>query len=167
MWQTILAADPVNRGKNVKLPAGSASVSSRHAVSAMRGFTLIELVIVIAIVAILAAIAIPSYQDSVRKARRGQAKADMVEYAQLAERFHTINNTYLNFETGLPAVSPREAGATPAYDLNYATTQNTFLITATPAVGSMQTGDTRCLTLTLSETGLKTESGSGTVPDCW
>ncbi|MDW7601742.1 prepilin-type N-terminal cleavage/methylation domain-containing protein, partial [Stenotrophomonas maltophilia] len=55
-----------------------------------RGFTLIELMIVVAVVAILAAIAYPSYSEHVRKSRRAQAKADLVEYAQLAERFHTV-----------------------------------------------------------------------------
>lgn len=133
------------------------------------GFTLIELMIVVAVVAILAAIALPSYQDSVRKSRRGQAKADMVEYAQRAERFHTINNTYVGFNTipaaPLPVVSPREAGATPAYRLDYAATQNTFTITAQPLGG--QLNDTRCLDLSINQANVKTENGSGTLSDCW
>ena len=58
------------------------------------GFTLIELMIVVAVVAILAAIAVPSYQEQVRKSRRAQAKADIVEYVQMAERFFTVNNTF-------------------------------------------------------------------------
>lgn len=59
-----------------------------------KGFTLIELMIVIAIVAILTAIAYPSYQDSVRKARRGSAQADLVELANFMERRFTENNAY-------------------------------------------------------------------------
>ena len=77
--------------------------------SAAAGFTLIELMIVVAVVAILAAIAVPSYQEQVRKSRRAQAKADLVEYAQMAERFFTVNNTYVGFT--LPTTqSPREGG---------------------------------------------------------
>ncbi|MET0718666.1 MAG: type IV pilin protein, partial [Pseudoxanthomonas sp.] len=82
----------------------------------MRGFTLIELMIVVAVVAILAAVSYPSFQDQIRKSRRAQAKADLVEYAAAAERFHTSNNSYVGFT--LPfTVSPREAGATVRYNL--------------------------------------------------
>src|SRR5690554_6217446 len=78
------------------------------------GFTLIELMVVVAVVAILAAIAIPSYQEQVRKSRRGQAQADLVELAQRAERSHTVNNTYAEFWDDVPTdhrVSPRTGTA--------------------------------------------------------
>ena len=129
-----------------------------------RGFTLIELMIVVAVVAILAAIAVPSYQEQVRKARRAQAKADVVEYVQMAERFFTVNNTYVGF--ALPtAVSPREAGATARYNLA-ATTQNaTQYVLAATAVGP-QAND-RCGNLSVSNTGLKTKSGSASLTECW
>ncbi len=131
----------------------------------VRGFTLIELMIVVAAVAILAAIALPSYNDAVRKSRRGQAKADITEYAQVAERFHTANNTYVNFDTAfaLPNQSPREVGATARYNLRYVTTQNTFTITAT-AQGD-QAND-RCGNLSINQAGVKTNS-SGSLADCW
>lgn len=132
-----------------------------------RGFTLIELMIAVAIVAILVAIAYPAYDDSVRKARRGQAKADMAELAQLAERWHTVNNTYVGFWASVPSsqkVSPR-TGGTVAYNLGQVETANTFTITATPTGG--QTKDTRCGTLTLNQAGQKTKSGSGSLADCW
>lgn len=132
-----------------------------------RGFTLIELMIAVAIVAILVAIAYPAYDDSVRKARRGQAKADMAELAQLAERWHTVNNTYVGFWASVPSsqkVSPR-TGGTVAYNLGQVETANTFTITATPTGG--QTKDTRCGTLTLNQAGQKTRSGSGSLADCW
>ena len=58
------------------------------------GFSLIELMIVVAVIAILAAIVYPNYRESVLKSRRGQAKADLVEMAQILERRHTVQNDY-------------------------------------------------------------------------
>jgi len=127
-----------------------------------KGFTLIELMIVVAVLAILAAIAYPAYQDYVRKARRGQAKADLVEYMQLAERFHTVNNTYANFT--LPSnQSPREGG-TAYYTLAPTVqTQSTFTIVAT--ANGAQAQD-KCGNLGINQAGVKTNT-SGTLASCW
>ncbi|WP_454831864.1 type IV pilin protein [Pseudoxanthomonas wuyuanensis] len=130
---------------------------------AAAGFTLIELMIVVAVVAILAAVAYPSYQEQVRKSRRAQAKADIVEYAQLAERFFTVNNTYVGFDNGLPIQSPREAGATAHYGLNFATTQSTFTITANAQGGQ---AEDKCGNLSLTQSGVKGNS-AGELKDCW
>lgn len=129
-----------------------------------RGFTLIELMIAVAIVAILAAIAYPSFDDAVRKSRRGQAKADMLEYAQMLERFHSVNNTYVGF--ALPvAQSPREAGSTARYTLALTTqTATAFVITATAQGG--QAND-RCGNLGISNAGVKTRTGSVPLSECW
>ncbi|NJC47423.1 UNVERIFIED_ORG: type IV pilus assembly protein PilE [Xanthomonas campestris] len=126
------------------------------------GFTLIELMIVVAVVAILAAIAYPNYSEYVRKSRRAQAKADLVEYAQLAERYHTVQNTYVAFT--LPnTVSPREGG-TAAYNLTSPqVTQSTFVITATPT--NVQSAD-KCGTLSIDQASRKTNS-KGALSDCW
>ena len=72
--------------------------------SFFKGFTLIELMIVVAVIAILAAIAYPSYQDSVRKSRRADAKAVVLNAAQILERCYTQNNVYTGC-TGLPTES--------------------------------------------------------------
>ncbi|MEP6908424.1 MAG: type IV pilin protein [Pseudoxanthomonas sp.] len=143
-------------------------ISSRMAGQGSRyqsmGFTLIELMIVVAVIAILAAVAFPSYQDAIRKSRRGQVKADMVEYAALAERWRTINNTYAGF--ALPVgQSPREVGAPARYNLtpNAAFADaNTFTITATPTTG--QDLD-RCGTLSINQAGVKTSAAA--VSECW
>ncbi len=133
-----------------------------------RGFTLIELMVVVAIVAILAAVAYPSYEDSIRKSRRGQVQADLVELATQAERFHTVNNTYAGFWDSLPSerkVSPREGGEV-AYELDIDdVSSSTFTFVAEPK--GRQLKDTRCLEMTLNQAGQKTESGSGQTDDCW
>jgi len=134
-----------------------------------RGFTLIELMVVVAVIAILASIAYPAYQDSIRKSRRAQAKADLVEYAALAERFRTVNNTYLTAGTvtfTLPSTkSPRETTAPTHYALALSTqTDNTFAITAT-AQGD-QARD-RCGNLSLDQAGRKTKTGTAALAECW
>ena len=141
--------------------------SRTQQVVAVRGFTLIELMIVVAVVAILAAIAYPSYQDQVRKSRRGQAKADLAELSQRYERWHTTNNTYIGFWASVPADqrrSPRQ-GATAHYAITANEAANAFTLTATPQ--GAQVNDTRCGSLGLNQAGVKTKTGSGTISDCW
>jgi type IV pilus assembly protein PilE len=135
-----------------------------------RGFTLIELMIAVAIVGILTAIAYPSYADSVRKSKRGHAKAALVELAQRAERYRTVQGSYAGFWATVPSsqrVSPRDGEGTAAYNLEFAANEaNTgFTLSAVPQ--GAQTADTRCSTLTLDQAGQKSESGTGTVADCW
>ena len=65
--------------------------------SSTRGFTLIELMIVVVVLSIIMTIAVTSYRDSVLKARRAEAKADMLEMAQLLERYYTENNSFIGF----------------------------------------------------------------------
>lgn len=129
------------------------------------GFTLIELMIVVAVVAILASIAVPSYQEQIRKSRRAQAKADLVEYAGLAERYFTVNNSYAGFT--LPTTqSPRE-GTTARYTLTPSgafTTTTSFTLTATPQGAQ---ADDRCGTLSITNTGLKASTGSAALSECW
>jgi len=128
-----------------------------------KGFTLIELMVVVAIVAILAAIALPSYQEQMRKSRRAQAKADLTELAQQLERAYTINRSYgvasfVLADSGITQ-SPRDGNPFVAYTIALAQTTTTYTLTATPT-GTAQATD-RCGILTLDQTGKKTHTGSG------
>ena len=118
-----------------------------------RGFTLVELMIVVAIVGILAAVAYPSYQDSVRKSRRADGKTALLQSVQVAERWFTQNNTY----AGTPVAA---ASAEGHYTLAFVGNATTFTITATP--GGLQASDP-CGALTVNELGVK----GGGMADCW
>lgn len=127
------------------------------------GFTLIELMIVVAIIAIIAAIAYPSFADQVRKSRRAQAKADLLELAQLAERSRTVHNTYADFD--LPfAQSPREGTAHYKIQWSEEPDASTFELEAVP-LGSQERDP--CGTLRLNQANRKTPAPGGDGPVCW
>jgi type IV pilus assembly protein PilE len=134
------------------------------------GFTLMELMIVVAIVGILAAIAYPSYMDSVRKSRRADAKAALSNAAQALERYYTEKNTYLNATLGdgagaiFPDHSPSDQAHNSAYYILSITNQgaSTYTLNATPT-GTM-TSDS-CGTLTLDHIGQKGAALS--IAQCW
>ncbi len=127
------------------------------------GFTLIEIMIVVAIIGILAAIAAPAYMQYVSKAKRSDAIAGLQQVAAYQEKQFVANKKYTADATGY---------STP--DGEYTVTvaiQNAgmnFVATATPQSGSSQEGDTECTTFTLSNTGKKGFAGTATaVSDCW
>ena len=137
-----------------------------------RGFTLVELMIVVAIVAILAAIGYPSYQNSVQKSRRADGRAALQEAAARQERMYTESNTYSSdvskLVTNSDGTSSPEGYYTISVNLSCSrTVSNTtyyscFALTAT-ATGA-QVSDTDCATLTLNHVGAKGSTGGG---ECW
>lgn len=132
-----------------------------------KGFTLIELMIVIAIVGVIVAVAYPSYQEYVRDAHRTDAKAVIIEMSQWMERQYTVNGRYTDAsgaDPSLPLVKSPKDGADVVYNLGVTATANTFTIVATPDAGGPQNGD-RCGGLAVTQTGVKTSSGA--VAECW
>ncbi len=144
--------------------------------SEARGFTLIELMIVVAIIGILAAIAFPAYNQSVRKSRRSDAKAALLDLAQREERYLSTANQYttsaplLGYGSSATVTQTNpmnvSSGSASYYAL-YVNVTSAPLFTATAQRQGAQASDT-CGDYTLDSTGTQGVSGgTGTPAACW
>jgi type IV pilus assembly protein PilE len=134
------------------------------------GFTLIELMIVVGIVAILAALAISGYGYAMVKSRRSAAEGCLQESAQFMERFYTTNLAY--DETPPPDSDPVadpkcSQDVTPYYTVGFASGEPTPTTYKLQAVPTSKQKDSRCGTLTIDNKGIKAASGTGGVAACW
>lgn len=129
----------------------------------MPGFTLTELMIVVAIVGILAAIGYPSFQEYGRRAKRSEARAYLMDGAARMERFYSDNNQYAT-TLALARIGPTSENGHYTIGIGGLGVNNqTFTLTAAPAGFT----DNKCGSLSLDNAGTQATSGSGTVNDCW
>lgn len=149
-----------------------------------KGFTLVELLIVLAIVGILTGISLPMYQNYTVKAQRADAKAALLELSVWMERQYTARSCYGTLDSSsnctanaptLPFnITPKSAynpnitnNPSAVYDLTVTTTTTGFTLTATPNTTTKKQKDPVCGSLSLDNTGNKTETGTGSVAECW
>lgn len=124
------------------------------------GFTLIELMIAVAVVGILAAIAYPAYQEQVRQTRRTEVASLLLENAQLLERHFTRNGAY---DAGAVALATQSPVNGPAlYTITVVRGSNTYTLTATAASGGIMGGDA-CAIYTFNQLGQRTPADA----KCW
>lgn len=143
------------------------------------GFTLIEALIVVAIMAILAAIALPAYQSYIRRSRRTAAKTTLLDVARREEAYYSTNNSYTTLDILGYAGLVGGAILAPSSNQDYYNititlpnpnsqvtgTNASFLVTATPQAQGGQNQDT-CGTYTLTDLGIQANTGN-TDTNCW
>jgi type IV pilus assembly protein PilE len=147
---------------------------------AVGGFTLIELMIVVAIVAVLAMLAFPAFVDHVRKSRRADAITELNKVAQAQERWRANNPNYNNADVSSAATGLRLVGGTTVatsynlssgyYTIAIGTTLSSTTYTATATAAGAQSTDAKCATLTLTMTGGNVtygSTGTATANQCW
>ena len=151
-----------------------------------QGFTLVELIVAMVILATLAAIAIPSYNQYVLKSHRTEVKSALMDAASLEERFFSTSNLYTNnpMQLGYGVAATPVTVGTGYYIISNITvtlpvapagaspggTPATYLITAVPNPGSMQVNDTQCAVFTINSAGQQTALNSGgtdNTANCW
>ncbi len=158
--------------------------SSPFARRALRGFTLVELMVTLVIATILISIAVPTYQVQMRKSRRTEAKTTALDAAAREERYYATQNTYtadtgqlgytsgtgsFPFTTGTYYEINSIASSAPTANATGVTT-GSFTITVDAPAGSPQQADTACATFVVTQTGARTATDSGGADNsttCW
>jgi type IV pilus assembly protein PilE len=129
------------------------------------GFSLLELLIVMALIAILAAISYPLYTSHLVRARRNQAEVALLYLASQLESYYTLQSTYQGASVSALGVNPYTDGH--FYQLSIQTATATgYIIAATP-FNQQAREDPSCASLFLNELGEKTVSGSKPADLCW
>ena len=142
-----------------------------------KGFSLIELMVVVAIAAILATIVVPTYLSQIRKSRRTEARTALLDLASREERYMSGNNAYTNtagnlgYSTLPTAIGSGYSTLTVAAPVAAtATAPASFSATATPVAGKGQDKDTQCASFSVDSTGKQSAANSGGTDStsiCW
>ncbi len=120
-----------------------------------------ELVIVLAIIAALAAVALPSYESQMTQGRRSDGVTALVTFSQRMERYFLENGTYQGATTAIY----KERSIQGHYQLSITTTDSSYQLQATPI--EIQATDGECGTFSLNEQGERSVNGTQSVADCW
>ena len=152
--------------------------------SRTRGFTLIELMIVVVIVTILLSIAVPSYLIQIRESRRTDARTALLDLAGREESYNATNNTYTQSPTSLGYGSFATPIGSGYYTINVVCIANygsalgcdpnanppagpSYYLTATPVAGTSQASDGQCTSFSVDSQGNQFSTGSATTATCW
>lgn len=138
----------------------------------VRGVTLVELMVVIAVIGTLAAIAIPSYRRYLIRSQRSEAKISLMQLQTAEEKFYLQNNAYTNNVTAAPPTGLGLPGSSETGKYNIAITTfpadaQSYTATASPRTGGGQTDDTQCVNFTINERGTRGVSGPSGTQFCW
>ena len=130
------------------------------------GFTLIELMITLLVIAILSAIAYPIYEHQMIESRRTEARSALLELAAREERYYATQNAYTTSasQLGYTGSWPIVIGSDGYYEMDVPTLSTNppgYTLTAVPAPGSVQQQDTTCASLSVNSAGVESSTSSG------
>jgi len=142
----------------------------------IKGFTLIELVVVVFVVALLLTFTVPGYQEQLRKTRRSLGGTELLEVMMRQEQFfvdhkrYAVDLTELDYPATPYAIDPQGSAVTAVagnriYLIDITTQQNSYTLYAIPQLS--QALDYSCGTLSLDSSGIKLAMGTSAAQDCW
>jgi type IV pilus assembly protein PilE len=139
-----------------------------------RGYTLTELMITIAVLAIIVGIAVPAYTSQMQKSRRADARNALLDIASREERFLSVSNSYsqLTTDVGYTGLAWPQNVFNNFYSVTVTSPDPAFLgtgpsFTATATAINAQLNDTACQTFTINQVGVQGSTGSATPATCW